>query len=619
MSNLRAILSFGAPYLRRYSTRLVLGILLGIFFGFSNATFVWATKTLFERLDPPPPRIETSTPSPAAFDFIRQPIQRFSSGIAQRLNNIIDPWLPKKGAPLTWQNILGGLMFLPLLAGFRGYVGYLSSYCMSWVSERVVKDMRLDVLIKMNSLSLDFFNKTTMGDLMARINADTSALYRCLSLGFSDLIKEPMSILALVTVLFFTDPGLTLLALIFTPLMVIPIRILGKKARKAVSQARSSAISQDSLLIELFSSIRIIKAYSLENRQIDQFRTIYKTIVSTGMKNVQAKELVNPIIEVIATLGLGVVIVIIFYWNKTIPDLIAFLTGVTLMYTPIKKLGTLHVTFQQASVGAQRLLEIFSLKPTVLEKPNPLPIPTFTRALEFQNVSFTYGNQPVLSNISLLIPHGRKLGVAGPSGSGKSTLISLVLRFYDPTAGRILFDGIDLRDASINDLRSQMALVSQDVVIFDQTIAENIGCGRHGATSQEIEAAAKAAFAHDFILQTPNGYQTRVGERGVTLSGGQRQRLSIARAFLRNAPILLLDEATASLDSQAEAEVQSAIDRLSENRTVICVAHRLSTLRNCDQIIILENGLIVQTGGYEELLRQNGLFTQMAERQGIRL
>jgi ABC-type multidrug transport system fused ATPase/permease subunit len=649
MSEIKAILRFGFPYLKRYWVRLVIGIVLGIFFGFFNGLFVWSTKTLFERLTPeaetksiakgltmhmardvqiiPIPRsyplIVYSTKAGPAQPEPEKPKKKKRAlppgirTVASGFNNAVDRMLPLRGRKADLLQILGGLFFLPILGALRGYIGYLSSYCMNWVSERVIKDMRLDVLLKLNSLSLDFFNRTTMGELMARVNGDTTALYRCLSLGFSDLIKEPITIISCVLFLVWIDPKLTLLAVIFTPLTVIPIRLLGQKAKKAVRSALSMGMSQDSLLVEVYSSIRIVKAFNLEDWQVGRFRKIYQKLVHIGMKNMQAKELINPTIEVISMFGLGIVVVFVFYSQTNISELVAFLTGVTLLYTPIKKLGGLHVYFQQATVGAQRLIEIFQMQPSVKEKPDALPVKSFDTALSFENVNFSYGDNPVLQDINLIIPKGMSLGIAGPSGHGKTTLISLILRFYDPVTGSIKIDGTDFRDVSVKDLRDQMAFVGQEVVIFDQTIAENIACGKLDATPAQIEAAARAANAHDFIMQTPQGYQTRTGERGVTLSAGQRQRISIARAFVRNAPILVLDEATASLDSQSEAEVQGAIDRLSENRTVICIAHRLSTLRNCDEIIVVHEGRIKERGSFQHLIRHGWIFKWMAEQQGL--
>lgn len=669
MRDFLKIFRFGWPYLRRYWFRLVAGIILGILFGASNASFVWATKTLFERLAPQSdnrlvvgtnanvqivlstnaepkltieegnqptitfsnnavlelyvdPALLTNGTMVATGTYLDEKTARQKTGFFRRMinraNEIVDPWLPLSGRPIDTRQLIGGLLFLPILVAFRGYIGYLSSYCMSWVSERVIRDLRLNLLEKLNTLSMDFFNRATIGELLMRVNGDTGALYRCLSLGFSDLIKEPVSIISILIMLFTLNWKLTLLALIFTPLTLVPIRVLGKKVRAAITSGLTQGMMQDSLLVEVYSSIRVVKAFCLEKMQMQRFTNIYQRLLRIGMKSTQARELVNPTVETISMLGLGVVIIYIFAFGVTAPQLVGFLMGVTMMFQPIKKLGNLHVYFQQASVGASRLVEIFNEKPTVIEKPDAMPLPEFKDSLTFENVRFCYrGNTAVLRNFNFTIRRGMKLGIAGESGSGKSTLVNLVFRFYDPTKGRILIDGHDLRDLRVADLRQHMALVSQEVVIFDQTVAENIACGREGATQEEVEAAAKAAFAHDFIMQLPQGYETRVGERGVTLSGGQRQRICIARAFVRNAPILVLDEATAALDSQAEAEVQAAIDRLAENRTVICIAHRLSTLANMDHILVMKEGKVVEQGTFPDLIKANGIFADMARKQGI--
>jgi ATP-binding cassette, subfamily B, bacterial MsbA len=335
------------------------------------------------------------------------------------------------------------------------------------------------------------------------------------------------------------------------------------------------------------------------------------------MKGIKAKELVNPLVEVISMLGLGTLVVFIFKTGTTLDDFVGFLTAVMLLFLSIKKLSGVHIIFEQANPSVARLHDILQQQPTVREPERPITLGRFQKDLRFENVSFSYEDRPVIQDFTLVIPRGARVGIAGASGSGKSTLVNLLLRFYDPRSGHISIDGVDISHTSFIDLRSLMALVSQDVVLFDTSVADNIAQGKAGATRLEIETAARDAYAHEFIRQLPQGYDTRVGERGVTLSTGQRQRISIARAFVRNAPILILDEATASLDSEAEAEVQRAIDHLSENRTVISVAHRLSTLSNCDRVVVLAQGRIIEQGSFQDLLRNDGPFAAMARRQGI--
>jgi subfamily B ATP-binding cassette protein MsbA len=611
MNHIRNVLRFGWSYLRRYWVRLAVGLLFSVVFALSNGSFIWATRTLTGRFSPEPTVVKKNAASrPAQFSV---QLKR----ISQSIQRTIDPWLPRFGQPLEARQIAGMLLFLPLLVLIRSAADYLSNYCMGWVSERVIRDVRLDIMEKLSTLSLDFFTRSSTGDLLTRINVDSQNLLRALRQGAADLIKESITVVVVFVWLLAMDWKLTLAAMVLMPLCLLPLIVLGKKARRAMKASLTANISQSSQLVELLGGIRVIKAFNLEREEIARFRKTSGQLVHAGMKGVQAKELVNPIIEVISMLGLGVLLLYVFKTGRSGADLVGFLTGIMLFFLPIKKLAGVHILFEQANIGTQRLMEILSEQPKVTDPLNPKLLKEFTSAVAFEKVSFGYGEKEVLRDFSLVIPRGFKLGVAGESGSGKTTFVNLLFRFYDPTRGSVRIDGLDLREVSLRDLRQQMALVSQDAVIFDQTIAENIACGKPGASRPEIEVAAKAAFAHDFILQLPQGYETRVGERGATLSGGQKQRICIARAFVRNAPILVLDEATASLDSKSEAEVQAAIDRLAEHRTVICIAHRLSTLSAMDRIIVLLEGRIVETGSFEELLQSAGSFSGMAARQGI--
>ncbi len=630
MNNLKAVLTFGWPYLRRYRGRLVLGILFGILFGLANGSFIWATKTLMERLSAPKAetlgRYEWVEKLAPQSPLVLKPKKevKITSTFKQQLNQIklktdqwLDVWLPRAGGVLTWKRILSALLFLPLLAIFLSVTDYLADYCMGWVNERVINDLRVDVLTKLNTLSLDYFNRSTTGDLITRISLDTANLHKALKDSCGDLVKGTFQCLAVLITLCFMDWKLTLFVFIFLPACLFPVLILGRKTRKAGRSARKAAVGQSSLLVELLSGIRVIKAFNLEAHELERFREHSKRLVHHGMKTVQAKGLTNPLIQIVSTLGLGMLIVYFFATGQTPAEMVAFLMGLGLLFGPIRKMASIHIGMSQASAGIERLVETLNEQPTVREPASPKSIKAFQSQLSLENVGFAYGEKPVLRNITLNIPRGFKLGIAGESGSGKSTLVNLLFRFYDPTSGAIKIDGMDLRDISALDLRQQMALVSQEIVLFNKSVAENIQSGKLGASREEIIAAAKDAFAHNFISQLPNGYDTMIGERGVTLSGGQRQRLAIARAFIRNAPILVLDEATASLDSQSEAEVQVAIERLEQNRTVICVAHRLSTLANMDSIVVLAAGEIVEQGSFSELLKTNGLFAAMARRQGI--
>jgi subfamily B ATP-binding cassette protein MsbA len=435
--------------------------------------------------------------------------------------------------------------------------------------------------------------------------------------GCGEVIKGPFAILAITITLFIMDWQLAMFGLVFVPLTVIPIALLGRRIKKLAQKTYNQSSDQDSLLVQVYTNMGTVKAFCLEQLQMKRFTEIYQKLARLAIKQVQTKLVVNPSVEVIGVFGLGLVILYVIFTDKSVPDLVAFLTGGLLIYQPIKKLGYLNVFVQEAMVGVERIQAVQNAVVTVPELDQPQTLAAYGESIRFENVTFSYGDELVLREAEIEVLKGMKLGVAGESGAGKSTLVSLLLRFYDPSEGRITIDGANIREVSFASLRGQIALVSQEVVIFDQTVAENIACGKLNATREEITAAARDANAHGFIEALPKGYDTRLGEQGTRLSGGQRQRIAIARAFVRQAPILILDEATAALDSKAEAEVQSAIDRLGKGRTVICVAHRLSTLSGMDKIIVLEAGRVKEKGTYNELLERGGAFAAMARKQGI--
>ncbi|GAB4249796.1 MAG: hypothetical protein OHK005_16660 [Candidatus Methylacidiphilales bacterium] len=611
MGHLIHIARFAAPYLGKYWPRLLLGIGSGIIFGLTHAAFVGATKLIIDRL--------TGQPAPhlAAGGWLESAAPGFLTALDSAFTSAVNNLLPLMGQPLTPIQIAGGILFLPFLVALRGVTGYLGNYCMAWVSERAASDLRCDILAKINTLSHDFFNQAKSGDLMTRVHGDTQAIESCVGSGFADLVKEPVTIVSIITMLLWINPSLAIVGLIFLPLCLVPIIHLGKKMRRASQSSMEHVINQANLLLESLAGIRMIKAFGLEDTQVEKFRAHQQEVVHHNMKRTQARELVNPSIELASSLGLGVLIVFVVASGIQIADIGGFVMGLVLLGNPIKKLARLHILIKQTSVGVDRLTEIQHLVPSVRDPEKPRPLRGFHHGLRFHNVSFAYDSTPVLHDLNLDIPKGFKLGIAGESGSGKSTLVNLLFRFYDPSSGSITIDDLDLRHVRTSQLRSLMALVSQDIVLFDDTVAANIGLGKRSASREEIVAAARDADAHSFIEKLPQGYDTIIGERGVLLSGGQRQRLAIARAFVRNAPILVLDEATASLDSHAEQEVQTAIEKLAEARTVIAVAHRLSTLRFMDRIIVLGNGRILEGGTFQELLVAQGPFAKLAAKQGI--
>jgi len=607
MSLFLYILRFGWPYLSKYKPRLIMGVIFGVLFGMTNALFPLAIHVMTARLAGSPSLFDTGLGGSATTQAVTAKVFQF-----------IDGWLPLSGRPLDFRQIAGCLLLLPSLLLLRGIFGYLNGYLLKWINERIINDLRYNVIRKLHTLSLDFFHRAKTGDLLTRINGDTKDLYYCLNLGVSDLVKEPITVISILAVLLVMDWQLTFFVLFCLPAFLLPIRLLGKKVRAAGKGSTEAEINQATNLVENFHNIRVVKAFSLETLQEKNFLRWAAKRFSHNMRANRATELVNPIMEVTSGITISSVVLFIFSTGRSVPDLAAFLVSMGLFYTPIKKLTQVALRFQKARFGVERIQQTFKEQPSVTPDPKPLPFTGFENSIQFDINSFGYEpDRAVLKNIHFVVPKGTRIGLAGNSGSGKSSLINLIPRFYDMTEGSIKIDGTDIRRFSIEDLRSQIALVSQDILLFDATVAENIALGRAGMTREEIETAAKEAYAHEFIARLPHGYDTQIGEKAVLLSGGQKQRLSIARAFARNAPILLLDEATAALDSNAEVEVQKAIDHLSENRTVFCVAHRLSTLRNCQHILVLEHGRIIEQGSFQRLMDQNGMFSGMAKAQGL--
>ena len=622
MGEIFTILRFGRPYLRRYWLRFALGILFGFIFGLSNGLTLGGIGLMLGRLGDTThvkkqAVAEVDTATPKAESETSKSIHATLKTLGNDINTFVDPWLPLANRPLDWKQLLGGLLIFPLLSTFRGLMNYLTNYLMAWSGQRISNDIKEDVFRKINSLSLSFFHRHNTAELMSRINDDTAALNTCLRIGLSDLIKEPSTIVCLFVGLLLIDWKLTVIALAFAPLCLIPTRIVTKKIKEQGRQDNSASVMQGAIAMESFQNVRVTKAYELADEHARLFRISGNMVSRAVMKTVQARAMLNPIIETLNSIGIGAVLIYAIWAGVSIKVLGSFLIALVFFLVPFKKLSMVHAYFTQAALSVERLMDLFKEVSEVPDPKNPVPMTAFSKSLEFRNLQFSYGHDLVLDNVSFSLPRGRRLGLAGESGSGKSSLLNLAFRFYDPTGGTIEMDGKSIDTLRLADLRSQLALVSQDVLLFNATVAENIAFGKIGASREEIVTAAKEAYAHDFIMGLPQGYETPLGEHGVRLSGGQRQRIAIARAFVRNAPILVLDEATAALDSQAEAEVQKAIDHLAEHRTVICVAHRLSTLRTMDEILVLQKGKIVEQGGFEELLAKKGLFASMAARQSI--
>ncbi|MBC7981270.1 MAG: ABC transporter ATP-binding protein [Armatimonadetes bacterium] len=497
-------------------------------------------------------------------------------------------------------------IWIPAVFLFRAVSGFVNAYFIQYSGIRVVESIRIDLFTKLQSLPLAFFKRNQSGDLLARLMNDTQMLRQVIAQASNDLIKQPATLLfALATVgyMAFRDKSffIALIALLTVPLCVIFIRLAGKKltARARALQRRGGDLSAS--LSESLQSALEIRAYNLQQPQIERFRKRIGEILRLTMKVVKYRQSISPSIEVVAASGFAAALYFGVRAGMTLDGFLALGMALFMSYEPLKKLGAIHSHFQQGAASVERIEYILHAEDTIPNTENPKPCPNPTVGISFDHVTFAYDEIPVLHDVTLDIPAGQVVALVGPSGAGKSTFAQLVPRFYDPQQGEVRLDGVSVRDFLKNDLRAHIAVVPQTPSLFIGTLAENIKVGRLDATQKEVEAAAKKAFAHDFIRNMPAGYDTPVGERGELLSGGQRQRIAIARAFLKDAPILILDEATSALDTESEAMVQQALAELVKGRTTLIIAHRFSTIKIADRILVFKNGRIVSDGSHEDL------------------
>jgi subfamily B ATP-binding cassette protein MsbA len=589
------------PFVRPYRGRLVLGSLCGVFYALSNAALVIAVKLVCEIVFPPPGS------APPVAELLRK---------APWLQEHLPQWLSQLQVSGSKIGVVLAIFTIPLVMGLRCLFAYLNNYLMNWVAMRSIADLQIKLFGHLQDLSLSFFHTARTGELMSRLNNDCTALHNVIATSFASMIKDPISVISLVCVLLLAQPRLTLISLVVFPLCVVPIVIYGRKARKSVQAAQTHAAELAHLMQESFSANRIIKAYNLEETVLGKFRETSKKCVGQMMRIVRAQDLPSQLIEFFASVGIALVFLYVaFVTRSQMSDFVQFIGSIFLMYQPIKAISRLHNQLEQGRAASQQVFSLLASRPTVVEPAQPVPLRAAGADIHFDHVDFDYGEKPVLRDIHLTAKTGQLVALVGSSGSGKTTITNLLLRFYDPQKGRVRIGDTDIRTVGLRDLRNQIAVVTQETVLFNDTIYQNIGLGSAGSSNGEIEAAARHAHAHGFIMEKERGYATVIGERGVQLSGGQRQRLAIARAILRNAPILILDEATSALDTESERAVQEALEELMRGRTTICIAHRLSTIQKADLIVVLDQGSIVESGRHDELMARGGLYRKLHELQ----
>jgi len=529
-------------------------------------------------------------------------------------------WGDAPAAMSVWK-IVAVAMWLPLVFTVRGVAGYLNSYLIQSAGVRILEAIRLDYFRKLQVLSLAFLQRQTTGDLISRGLADTNQLQTTMTTVANDGMKQPATLIfALGAVVYVTShekgSALMVACLAIIPLCVFPIRYVGKKLVKRAYQMQTQMGSVTNSLAENLGAAKEVRAFGLEERQAVAFARETSALIKVQLKVAKYAQALTPAIEIISAFGIAVVFIYAFYAGVQLKSFLTIVAALYMSYDPVKKLGAINNEIKRGEASLDRLEVVFHEPVTLRDPPNPATVGGDRGDLTFGSVTFAYkSDEPVLKDVSVEIPAGTVCALVGPSGAGKTTFANLVPRFFDADKGTISIDGIDIRRMRLADLRRNIALVSQDPMLFNDTVHNNLLLGRLDATPQEVRAAAVQAHADEFIRSFPNGYDTIVGERGARLSGGQKQRLAVARAFLRNAPILILDEATSALDSQSEQMIQDALRKLVVGKTVLIIAHRFSTIRDASLILVFDKGSIVARGAHSELYAVDGLYRALYDRQ----
>ena len=521
----------------------------------------------------------------------------------------------------AWNIVAFALVASTILKGICDYSG---TYLVNHAGFGMITDLRDDLYTALLRRSAAFFSKHTTGTLLSTIINDIERVQYAMSTVLSELLQQFFTFVSVAIVVVILGGSLSWVLLLFVPVIVFSSRKIGSRVRHTTRHGQDKLAEIQNILHETITGNRIVKAFNTEDWETSRFRKAARRLFRANLRSVAATAISSPLMDVLGVVGIALLILIgrgRIVRNQMTPGVfVAFITAVFSLYNPVRKFALFYNNFQQALGASSEIFKFMDLEDDVREKPRAKSLPKFSGSVRFEHVSFAYAHDgeqrhDVLHDINLEVGRGEILAVVGSSGAGKSTLVHLIPRFFDATDGRLLIDNLDVRDVTLASLRAQVGIVTQETVLFNDTVRNNIAYGQPNVAQKEVEAAARAALAHDFIVALPAGYDTVIGERGVRLSGGERQRLAIARALLKNAPVLILDEATSALDSESEALVQSALHNLMSGRTVFVIAHRLSTVRRADRIVVIENGTIADVGRHEELMKKLGTYRRLYELQ----
>jgi subfamily B ATP-binding cassette protein MsbA len=581
-----------AAYLKPYRWRFGLGIAFGALFGAVQALMV--------------------------FDIQYVAGAVFPDHDAHKAVKLVK-WFPQL-ANLHLSNSLGTVLIIcatiPFLMALRGVCSYLNSYYMLWVSTRVLDDIRQQVFRHTLGQSLEFFNSSKAGDLVQTVFNQTRMAQQALTSISSDIVKQPVTIVTGLATLFMLDWRFTLTSFVIFPICLLPVVFVSRKVRKAGAKEEEEASTLMVVMHEAFAGIRVVKTHAREDYESNRFNDANWAIMKHMMRWRKALEISGPAVETIASFGIAAALIWARHFNLDFKTFFSLTAGMMVLYPAFKAISRIQLTMQKCLASTTKVFELLDRRPAIEDAANAKVLPRVRGEIAYEGVTFGYKSGSVaVKGVDLTIPAGSTCALVGASGAGKSTLLSLLQRLYEIDSGRISIDGHEIREVTQASLRENIATVSQDIFLFHDTIYNNIRYGHLEATREEVERAAKLAFAHEFILAQPQGYETIIGDKGCLLSGGQQQRISIARALLKSAPILLLDEAMSALDSESEKQVQAAIDTLASGRTVIAIAHRLSTILRADQIVVMDRGEIKEVGTHQQLFEKSGYYRRLYDLQ----